>query len=168
MAHNLIDLSNKKFGKLTVIQRSSANKRGNCMWECLCDCGNSKLIESCSLRRGYTKSCGCIWSPSDKDYLERMKNKLLKYSQKNGECLNWTGKVNIHGYGETKNRSKRIFAHRAAYLVWKGEIPSGLFVLHTCDNRRCINPDHLWIGTSKDNVRDMISKNRHNFYGLKS
>jgi len=49
-------------------------------------------------------------------------------------------------------------ASRVAYRVWKGAIPDGMFVCHTCDVKRCINPDHLWLGTNRDNIKDAISK----------
>jgi hypothetical protein len=51
-------------------------------------------------------------------------------------------------------------ANRAAWIISHGEIPRGLFVLHHCDNSRCVNPDHLFLGTQKDNVSDMIAKGR--------
>ncbi len=51
-------------------------------------------------------------------------------------------------------------AHVKAYKNNKGPIPSGMYVLHSCDNPRCVNPDHLWLGTQKDNIADMIAKGR--------
>lgn len=57
-------------------------------------------------------------------------------------------------------KSKRMGAHRAAYLVFNGEIPKGKSIMHSCDNRSCVNPDHLSIGTRKQNTQDMVNKGR--------
>ena len=57
-------------------------------------------------------------------------------------------------------RPKVMAAHRAAWILYKGEIPAGIFVCHTCDNRRCCNPAHLFLGTQKDNLQDMKRKGR--------
>lgn len=81
----------------------------------------------------------------------------------NGDCWQWMGYVHPTGYGQigrTTQPGDNINTHRAAYIVAKGEIPDGLWVLHTCDNRLCCNPDHLWLGTPKENTQDMISKGR--------
>ncbi len=81
----------------------------------------------------------------------------------NGDCWEWRGYVHPTGYGQLgfdTNPGKHISTNRAAYLVAKGEIPDGLWVLHTCDNRLCCNPDHLWLGTPKENTQDMIAKGR--------
>lgn len=75
------------------------------------------------------------------------------------ECWFWTGFICRLGYGifhclgETR-------AHRVAYKLFKGDIPKGMKVMHSCDTRNCVNPDHLSIGTQADNVRDMIAKGR--------
>lgn len=80
-------------------------------------------------------------------------------------CWEWLGSKNKFGYGAIMRTvdgvSRLIGAHRFAYLTWRGEIPDGIDVLHTCDNRCCINPDHLWLGTHGDNMRDMVAKGRH-------
>jgi len=76
-------------------------------------------------------------------------------------CVEWTGRKDKHGYGLYKIKGKRHLAHRVSYQQSKGDIPTGLLVCHTCDVRHCVNPDHLFLGTNMDNVKDMLNKNRH-------
>src|SRR5262249_35443379 len=77
-------------------------------------------------------------------------------------CWLWTGAVFNHGYGSACiTRMKRTTAHRIAWMIFNGPIPDGLDVLHKCDVPLCVNPDHLFLGTAGDNVRDMYSKGRH-------
>lgn len=75
------------------------------------------------------------------------------------ECWYWRGSINRLGYGvlPAMGESK---AHRVAYRLFKGEIPDGMLVMHTCDTRCCVNPEHLVVGTQADNMRDMASKGR--------
>ena len=81
--------------------------------------------------------------------------------EENG-CWTWTSCVNTYGYGETAYKGKQYLAHRLSYEFCKGPIPEGLFVCHSCDNPACINPDHLWVGTHTDNMRDKLRKGRGN------
>lgn len=95
---------------------------------------------------------------------EDLKSRLLKGITVNAstECWEWNKGVNRQGYGRIQliNR-KGARAHRAAYEVFKGQIPQGMCVCHKCDNRKCINPDHLFLGTYKDNYRDSKEKGRN-------
>jgi hypothetical protein len=74
-------------------------------------------------------------------------------------CWLWQkGKRN--GYGQFDLKGKTVSPHRASYEFYVGKIPDGLRVLHKCDNPPCVNPDHLFLGTDRDNVADCIKKGR--------
>ena len=79
-------------------------------------------------------------------------------------CWLWTRCVIGFGYGQlrlpVKDGGRRILAHRYAYELYISSIPNGLQVLHKCDVPRCVNPEHLFLGTTRDNMNDMITKNR--------
>ena len=72
----------------------------------------------------------------------------------------WTGTRFASGYGRITQNGKRARAHRVAFELFVGPIPSGMHVLHRCDNPPCVNPSHLFIGTHLDNMRDMEAKGR--------
>jgi hypothetical protein len=77
------------------------------------------------------------------------------------DCIEAGGSPNNSGYHSTRYKGKRIGAHRAAWMeANNAEIPEGLHVMHSCDNRKCINPEHLSLGTRYDNMRDCAAKGR--------
>lgn len=77
------------------------------------------------------------------------------------DCWEWQGHVMQNGYGQVGHQRRVLYTHKAAWLLAKGEIPEGSYVLHRCDNRRCCNPEHLFLGTHADNMDDMVRKGRH-------
>jgi hypothetical protein len=75
-------------------------------------------------------------------------------------CWEWTGSVGHNGYGRFRFGRRIVRAHRCSYELFVGAIPDGLQVLHSCDNRRCVRPSHLFLGTNEDNVADRCRKGR--------
>lgn len=87
------------------------------------------------------------------------------YCDPNTGCFLWFGSVNNVGYGsfsiKVDGKHSMRLAHRLSWEIQRGPIPEGLCVLHRCDTPRCVNPDHLFLGTKLDNNRDASRKGRH-------
>jgi hypothetical protein len=85
---------------------------------------------------------------------------------KTDNCWLWTaGSRGKTGYGAFKIDGKVIDSHRISYELHNGEIPKGLYVCHSCDNRKCVNPEHLFLGSAKENWQDGFDKGRIKLLG---
>lgn len=80
-------------------------------------------------------------------------------------CWAWKGGKHRQGYGQIRANGKQDKAHRVSWALHFGLVPEGMCVLHSCDNPECTRPDHLWLGTHRDNMLDMCAKGRHGKLG---
>lgn len=88
-------------------------------------------------------------------------NRFWNKTTRVNDCLEWTGYIRKDGYANFFLDGKTLLAHRVACMLTRGEIPQGMEVCHHCDNRKCVNPDHLFLGSLKDNMQDMVKKGRN-------
>ena len=90
------------------------------------------------------------------------KQRISKHSipEPNSGCWLWNGAVLMAGYGVASDGKKCVTAHRLSYKSFVGEIPKGMIIAHKCDTPSCVNPDHLWLATHKQNSSDMVKKGR--------
>lgn len=92
---------------------------------------------------------------------EQMRELLISKRRLNEYCWEWTGPLNEWGYGQISWHRKHTMVHRVSAVVWMGfDLNDPRKVLHSCDNPRCFNPDHLFLGTDKDNAVDCSRKRR--------
>lgn len=94
--------------------------------------------------------------PISDDVVKRFWTKV----NKSDGCWEWTAATWGKGYGALGIDKHSYSAHRISYQMARGPIPDGLWVLHTCDNPKCVRPDHLWLGTNQDNMTDCLRKGR--------
>jgi hypothetical protein len=122
-------------------------------------CGQSFLAENAEVRRGWARFCSVACLTQHR----RAEGKRLFWQtmERSGDCLLWTGAKNPGGYGVAfLAEHGTTGAHRMSWILSHGPIPGGLFVLHKCDTPLCCNPDHLFLGTHADNMKDKASKGR--------
>jgi hypothetical protein len=104
------------------------------------------------------------WGKGGRWNKENAISRFLAKTKRVGACLIWTASRNgghrPGRYGSTAYRGKHMLSHRLSYILFKGEIPEGAYICHTCDNGLCVEPSHLFAGTQTDNMRDMEAKGR--------
>ena len=148
--------SGQVFGYLMCVADTGRNHRRSALWVCETTCCGKRVeVDAGSLNdrqnRKNPLSCpDCVWV--DKFWERVVKN--------DGGCWVWTGTTARSGYGMVKRDRRAFGAHRASWQLTYGPVPSGLFVLHHCDNRICVRPEHLYVGTLADNARDREERGR--------
>lgn len=168
-------LIGKTFGRLTVTGEAKGIA-GKSRWVCVCTCGVVKEVNGTHLTRRDkpTLSCGCMARELAKERLPRVMSSgykgyrkystvedLLGNATDNNGCKEWNGPLHKNGYAKIGKTAvfKTPLLHREVFRMKHGYSPK--VVMHKCDNRKCINPDHLVGGTQQDNIDDMMNKQRH-------
>lgn len=109
-----------------------------------------RIVEGQYFRRDGYRSRWRHWTVRFWDHVEKSEG-----------CWNWTGDSTPDGYGRISCDGNRTSTHRASWVMHNGEIPDGLYVCHHCDNKKCIRPDHLFLGTQIDNMQDWTRKGKN-------
>lgn len=106
------------------------------------------------------------------EHLDCDKNLIYRFFTKvdikeEDECWNWLESVDKDGYGRFSYYDRNLHSSKVSLIIHNGKIPKGIYALHKCDNRKCVNPKHLWLGSQQENLEDRDNKGRGNISNFK-
>lgn len=179
MGKPLRDLTGGKFGRWLVIERArrpTGSSQTGAYWLCICECGVKRVKRGADLVR-VGGSCGCLKSEINSTAMKEMQSSkhgtieerfFRRFKVSSLGCWLWNAHCDKDGYGVLPGNRENIRAHRFSYLYHYGPIDNGAVICHKCDNPGCVNPDHLFVGTTKENCQDMLSKGRDKIVGSRN
>jgi hypothetical protein len=151
------DFVGTKIGKLKILEVYDRDAYNVARFKALCDCGNIRIAH----KSGILKNPSCTRCEKTKEELQKQFMEKVSVDEKG--CWIWQGYKNFYGYGRMYSieKQREIFATRYSFELFDEPAPDHLCVCHSCDNVKCVNPEHLWLGTVRQNNHDCLNKGRN-------